>query len=240
MEINGVAHTFITAGDFAKSRAFYAQLLPFLGLTVVADTGNTFYCVGGRTGFGIHAPAAEHAGTALPARRASACTTIAGAPAAEDVDEAHAFLTKIGAHIVHAPQPDNFAPGYYSVLFEDPDGTRLEINHVPGRGLLAPGTRIGGGYQRRHAERLAEALHQNVLLFQRRHRGQIVPRHDVDVRLCALERVQRRELTSTASRSSCRNSQVASRARSRTVSMLRIVHATSPTNRNSCPSARFT
>jgi catechol 2,3-dioxygenase-like lactoylglutathione lyase family enzyme len=42
MEINGVAHTFITAGDFAAARAFYAQLLPFLGLTVVADTVNTF------------------------------------------------------------------------------------------------------------------------------------------------------------------------------------------------------
>ena len=38
------------------------------------------------------------------------------------------------------------APGYYSVLFEDPDGTRLEINHVPGKGLLTPGTQIGGGY----------------------------------------------------------------------------------------------
>jgi hypothetical protein len=37
-------------------------------------------------------------------------------------------------------------PGYYSVLFEDPDGTRLEINHVPGKGLLAPGRKIGGGY----------------------------------------------------------------------------------------------
>jgi len=32
------------------------------------------------------------------------------------------------------------------VLFEDPDGTRLEINHVPGKGLLAPGMQIGGGY----------------------------------------------------------------------------------------------
>jgi hypothetical protein len=54
---------------------------------------------------------------------------------------------KIGAHIVHAPQEDNFAPGYYSVLFEDPDGTRLEINHVPGKGLLAADRmQIGGGY----------------------------------------------------------------------------------------------
>lgn len=24
-----------------------------------------------------------------------------------------------------------------SILFEDPDGIRLEINHVPGKGLLA-------------------------------------------------------------------------------------------------------
>jgi hypothetical protein len=63
-----------------------------------------------------------------------------------DVEEAHAFLLSIGAAIVHAPEEDNFAPGYYSVLFEDPDGTRLEINHVPGVGLFAPGTRIGGGY----------------------------------------------------------------------------------------------
>ena len=46
MEINGVAHTFITAGDFASARAFYGQLLPFLGLAVVADTVNTFYCIG--------------------------------------------------------------------------------------------------------------------------------------------------------------------------------------------------
>ena len=55
MEINGVAHTFITVGNFSTARAFYGQLLPFLGLTVVADSLNTFYCVGGRTGFGIHA-----------------------------------------------------------------------------------------------------------------------------------------------------------------------------------------
>ena len=28
-------------------------------------------------------------------------------------------------------------PGYYSVLFEDPDGIRPEVNYIPGRGLLA-------------------------------------------------------------------------------------------------------
>ena len=147
MQINGVAHTFITAGDFAAARAFYAQLLPFLGLTIVADTPNTFDCVGGRTGFGIQAPAAEYAGQRFRQGSVGLHHHCFRARERADVDEAHAFLVKIGAHIVHAPREDNFAPGYYSVLFEDPDGTRLEINHVPGQGLFAPGARIGGGYE---------------------------------------------------------------------------------------------
>ena len=53
-----------------------------------------------------------------------------------DVDELHAFVKELGANIVRAPREDSWAPGYYSMLFEDPDGIRLEINHVPGKGLL--------------------------------------------------------------------------------------------------------
>ena len=33
---------------------------------------------------------------------------------------------------------DGFAPGYYSVLFEDPDGIRIEANFVPGKGHFDP------------------------------------------------------------------------------------------------------
>jgi catechol 2,3-dioxygenase-like lactoylglutathione lyase family enzyme len=62
MEINGVAHTFICTGDFAKAREFYGKLLPFLGLRIVADAPGLFYCVGGRTGFGIEAAKPEYAG----------------------------------------------------------------------------------------------------------------------------------------------------------------------------------
>ena len=53
MEINGVAHTFVTVGDFDRARAFYSELLPFLGLKNVMDIPGTYYCVGGRTGFAI-------------------------------------------------------------------------------------------------------------------------------------------------------------------------------------------
>ena len=44
--------------------------------------------------------------------------------------------SELGAAIVHGPEEAMWAPGYYSILFEDPDGIRLEINFVPGKGLL--------------------------------------------------------------------------------------------------------
>lgn len=35
------------------------------------------------------------------------------------------------------PEEAGWVAGYYSVLFEDPDGIRLEVNYVPGKGVLA-------------------------------------------------------------------------------------------------------
>ena len=55
----------------------------------------------------------------------------------QDVDRAHALVESLGANIVTAPSEGPWAPGYYYVLFEDPDGIRLEVNHVPGKGVLA-------------------------------------------------------------------------------------------------------
>jgi len=41
-----------------------------------------------------------------------------------------------------------WAPGYHYLLFEDPAGTPLEENLVPGAGLLAEGAQfnLGTGY----------------------------------------------------------------------------------------------
>ncbi len=150
MEINGVAHTFITAGDFEASRAFYRQLLPFLGLKEVADSPDTYYCVGGRTGFGIRRPDKEHAGARFVQYRVGLHHHCWRARERHEIDDLHTFLVGIGAKIVHGPQEDAFAPGYYSVLFEDPDGIRLEVNHVPGRGLFDTRTqRVGASLDER-------------------------------------------------------------------------------------------
>ena len=42
----------------------------------------------------------------------------------------------MGAYIDRGPMQRQWAEGYYFFVFEDPDGIRLEINHIPGKGLL--------------------------------------------------------------------------------------------------------
>lgn len=136
MEINGVAHTFLTVSDFDRARAFYSQLLPFLGMKPVMDIAGTYYCVGGRTAFGIREAPEDKRAEGFDQWRAGLHHLCFRSRTREDVDEAFEFLKEIGAKIVHDPEEAMWAPGYYSVLFEDPDGIRLEVNFVPGRGLL--------------------------------------------------------------------------------------------------------
>jgi len=132
-----MAHVVLTVSDFAAARAFYGTLLPFLGLSPVLDIDEFFYCVGGRTALGIAPAEPTHAGERFVQRRVGLHHLCFRARERADVDAVHELARSLGATIVHPPEDGPWAPGYYSVLFEDPDGIRLEVNHVPGKGLLA-------------------------------------------------------------------------------------------------------
>src|SRR5262245_27027712 len=126
MEINGVAHVMLTVRSIAQSRAFYVALLEHLGLTRVVDNPEYLYYVGGRTAVGLRPEAAEHSATAFDQGRVGLHHVCFRARSREDVDSVFALVQRVGATIVHAPQEDAWVPGYYSLLFEDPDGIRLE------------------------------------------------------------------------------------------------------------------
>ncbi len=136
MEINGIAHVMLTVSDFAACLPFYERLLGFLGLKPVIKGEGFLYCVGGRTAVGITRAEDRYAGERFAQLRVGLHHLCFRARQREDVDRIHDFLCELGAKIVHPPEDGAWAPGYYSVLFEDPDGIRLEVNHVPGRGLL--------------------------------------------------------------------------------------------------------
>jgi catechol 2,3-dioxygenase-like lactoylglutathione lyase family enzyme len=137
MEINGVAHVMLTVSHFDTCLPFYERLLTFLGLTPVIKMDGMLYCVGGRTAVGIVKAEDRHAGERFEQLRVGLHHVCFRARQREDVDACYAFLQELGAKIIHPPEEGPWAPGYYSVLFEDPDGIRLEMNYVPGKGLLA-------------------------------------------------------------------------------------------------------
>jgi catechol 2,3-dioxygenase-like lactoylglutathione lyase family enzyme len=137
VEINGIAHTILTVGDFPRAREFYGRLLPMLGMRAVLDGDGIYYCVGGRTAFGIRASEQPQTGQRFDQARSGLHHLCFRMRERQDVDELYRCLQEVGATVVHPPQEDGWAPGYYSVLFEDPEGIRLEANFVPGKGLLS-------------------------------------------------------------------------------------------------------
>jgi len=132
--INGIAHVYLTVSDFDRARPFYQRLLALFDMHCLVDSDELYYCIGARTGVGI-----RRARSAEPfdQYRAGLHHLCFRARSRQDVDAVGMRIDGFGGRVVHPPREDDWAPGYYSVLFEDPCGTRLEVNFVPGRGHLA-------------------------------------------------------------------------------------------------------
>ncbi len=136
-EINGVAHFQLCVSDMERSVAFYEPLLTGMGLVaVIDDREQYFYCVGGRTGVAISPAGPEHREDRFRQGTVGLHHVCFRARNRESVDEIFELAQGLGASIVREPREDGYAPGYYSTLFEDPDGIRIEVNFVPGKGLL--------------------------------------------------------------------------------------------------------
>jgi catechol 2,3-dioxygenase-like lactoylglutathione lyase family enzyme len=132
--INGIAHVYLTVADFDRALPFYRRLLALFDMRCLVDTDDLYYCVGARTGVGIRRALRPDPFDQYRAGLHHLCFR---ARSREDVDAVAKAVAEYGGTIVHPPQEDGWAPGYYSVLFEDPCGTRLEVNYVPGKGNLA-------------------------------------------------------------------------------------------------------
>jgi len=135
MQLNGIAHIQLTVSDLRRARAFWAPLFELFEMKILIDADNYFYGIGSRTGIAL-SPADEGKGEPFDQRRVGLHHLCLRAREREQIDEIHDVVVGLGATIVHPPREDGFAPGYYSLLFEDPDGMRIEVNHAPGKGHL--------------------------------------------------------------------------------------------------------
>jgi catechol 2,3-dioxygenase-like lactoylglutathione lyase family enzyme len=135
--INGIAHIQLTVTSMERSVPFYRKLLHSLHMVTLMDQPEFFYCIGGRTGVAISPIELEFKDQPYHQRRAGLHHLCFRARTREDVDAIYQTALELQARIIRAPREEAWAPGYCSVLFEDPDGIRIEANHVPGKGHLA-------------------------------------------------------------------------------------------------------
>ncbi len=143
--VNGIAHIQLTVSDPDRCVPFWEKLCHFLEMQTLVRGDDIVYCIGSRTGILVRGAPPEKRDSRFDQDRSGLHHLCFRARSREDVDAIHQFVVgELHAHIIHAPEDGSqFAPGYYSVLFEDPDGVRIEVNHVPGKGHLGPGGRLG-------------------------------------------------------------------------------------------------
>ncbi|WP_437644056.1 VOC family protein [Sorangium sp. So ce362] len=152
MNLAGIADIQLSVTDFPRSRAFYRALCEHFEMQCQYDDPGSenerpmLYYIGGKTGVLIRPVNPEHAGARFHQYKPGLHHLCFRARSRVDIDAFHAFfagtLAALGGKLVHAPEEGAWASGYYSILFEDPDGIRLEINHVPGKGNLAEGVQL--------------------------------------------------------------------------------------------------
>ena len=145
INLNGMAHVVLTVSQYDRAKTFYSRLMPAMGLENVFDGNDLCYFVGARTAVGIQPCKPEFADERFEQGRVGLHHICLRARSREDVDKVDALLREMDAHIVVGASEGTWAPGYYYVLFEDPDGIRLEVNHVPGQGVLAEDTGFNPG-----------------------------------------------------------------------------------------------
>ena len=132
--VNGVHHVILSVKDLARSRAFYAALMPRLGYPSVweyeAPPSVGFLGAGGS--FWIKPADPRYASDMFSKDRVGLCEVAFRAESREQVDRLARELPDLGGTLLDPPREyPEYVPGYYAVFFADPDGIKLELVHIP-------------------------------------------------------------------------------------------------------------
>ena len=147
VEVNGIAHIQLTVNNPGACLPFWEKLCHFLDMKTLVRNDTTVYCIGSRTGILVRGAPDGKDGPRFDQDTAGLHHFCFRARSNQDIDEIYRFVNdELDATIIHGPEDgSHFAPGYYSILFEDPDGIRVEFNHVPGKGHFGDEGRLGEG-----------------------------------------------------------------------------------------------
>ena len=126
----GVHHVFLAVNDLARSRPFYAALMPRLGYPGVWDAGGVIGFLSPGGSFWLKQADPRYAGETFSKDRVGLCEVAFRAESRAQVTQAEANLR--ATTILDPPREyPEYVPGYYAVFFADPDGIKLELVHIP-------------------------------------------------------------------------------------------------------------
>jgi len=140
ININGIAHVALSVKKISISKIFYKELMPFLGLKLVHEGKESIYHVGSRTGVLIQQIDSSKISSEFNQNNIGLHHFCFRARERNHIDILKNKLIEMKATIIRGPTEGSWAPGYYYILFEDPDGIKLEVNYVPGAGVLEKDT----------------------------------------------------------------------------------------------------
>ncbi len=144
VEVNGIAHIQLTVSNPDTCLPFWESLCNFLEMETLIKSDSVIYCIGSRTGILVRGAPAGKRTSKFDQDTSGLHHFCFRARSNDDVDQIYQKVIELGANIIHGPEDGSqFAPGYYSILFEDPDGIRVEFNHVPGKGHFGEQGRLG-------------------------------------------------------------------------------------------------
>ena len=129
----GVHHVILTVNDLARSRTFYAGLMPHLGYPTIWEYGGGLGFLSPGGSFWLRQADPRHAGDTFSKDRVGLCEVAFRAENRAQVDALARALPGLGATILDPPREyPEYVPGYYAIFFTDPDGIKLELVHIPG------------------------------------------------------------------------------------------------------------
>ena len=136
ISVNGIAHIALSVKSLNISKIFYKQLMPFLGLRIIHESNKSIYFIGSRTGVLIQEISKKNISSNFSQNNVGLHHFCFRAREKKHIILVENKLKKIKANIIRGPTEGAWAPGYFYILFEDPDKIRLEVNYVPDKGVL--------------------------------------------------------------------------------------------------------
>lgn len=134
MALGSINHVALTVSELQQAEAVLEPVLRFLGYEKAEAFDGLSVWVSATVGTAINLwQASDELKDHTHRRYAPGLHHLAfNAASRTEVDNLYTLLQECDLKVLNAPAEYDYAPGYYALYFEGPDGMKFELAHIPG------------------------------------------------------------------------------------------------------------